>query len=158
MARILIAEDNKDTAVYVKALLKKAGYRQIEVVDNSLDAWRATTHGEFDVLMIDVLLPGIDGFILAQKALQDNPAMQIVFITGFAGVAMDTFNTPNYAPQPYTSAPFHLNEIVSRIRFLLGEADLPAGASMPRTTTANDASLDNVVYADFGTKRINTGY
>lgn len=154
MARILIAEDNNDTAKRLKAQLRKGGY-QVEVAGNSLDAWRATTHGEYDVLMIDILLPGIDGFILAQKALQDNPALQVIFISGFSCVAMDTFNTPSHAPQPYTSAPFHLNETTSRVRFLLGEGELPTAGL--HTTQAND-SVENVIYADFTTRRVSTGH
>lgn len=155
MARILIAEDNTDTANRLKSQLKKGGYI-VETVSNSLDAWRSTTHNEYDLLLIDILLPGIDGFILAQKALQDNPAMQVIFISGFSGVAMDTFSTPAHAPQPFTSAPFHLNEILSRVKFLLGEAELPAPAVQERNT-AND-STENVVYADFSTRRVSTGY
>lgn len=156
MARILIAEDNEDTAKRLKAQLKRSGYAA-ETVSNSLDAWRATTHNEYDILMIDILLPGVDGFILAQKALQDNPALQVIFISGFSAVAMDTFNTPLHAPQPYTSAPFHLNEIVGRIRFLLGEAELPAAAAMlAQQGTANDEAA-NVIYADFSTRRVSTG-
>ena len=155
MARILIAEDNTDTANRLKSQLKKNGYI-VETVNNSLDAWRATTHNEYDVLMIDILLPGVDGFILAQKALQDNPATQVIFISGFSCVAMDTFNTPSHAPQPYTSAPFHLNDAVNRIRFLLGEAELPAPGEQEKLT-ANDQS-PNVIYADFSTRRMSTGY
>src|SRR5437762_8259287 len=106
MARILIAEHNKTTASYLMAALKKAG-NSVEMVDNCLDAWRASSKESFDILMVDVVMPGIDGFVLAQKALQDNPTLQVIFITGFAGVVMDTQATPPYAPAPITMRPFH---------------------------------------------------
>ncbi|MCC7037478.1 MAG: response regulator, partial [Alphaproteobacteria bacterium] len=89
MAKILIAEHNSTTAAYLAATLKKAG-NTVESVDNCLDAWRVSSRDSYDVLLVNVVMPGIDGFVLAQKALQDNPGLQVIFITGFAGVAMDT--------------------------------------------------------------------
>ncbi len=144
MARILIAEHNQTTSGYLAAALRKAG-NSVELVDNCLDAWRASSKEAFDVLMVDVVMPGIDGFILAQKALQDNPSLQVIFITGFAGVAMDTQATPSYAPAPVTMRPFHLKEIASRVRYLMGIGSLPAQSS---------GHSGSVVYADFSRKAV----
>jgi len=139
MARILVAEHNKSTAEYLYASLKKAG-NSVEIVDNCLDAWRMSSEDCYDVLLVDVVMPGVDGFILAQKALQENPELQIIFITGFAGVAMDTFSTPAYAPAPVTTRPFHLKDIV-------GQGGLPM-----HTQKGSDAER-KVIYADFAHKR-----
>lgn len=141
MARILIAEHNQTTADYLYATLKKAGY-DVDKIDNSLDAWRLTSREIYDVLMVDIAMPGIDGFILSQKALQENPSLQIIFITGFAGVAMDTYATPPYAPAPITTRPFHLRDIAGRIRYMMGYGNLPA-------TNHLQQAADNVVYANF---------
>lgn len=140
MAKVLIAEHNQTLSSYLAASLKKAGHG-VQVVDNYLDAWRSSSQESFDVLMVDVVMPGIDGFVLAQKILQDNPGMQVIFITGFAGVAMDTQATPVYAPAPITMRPFHLRESASRIRYLMGHGALPV-------TDANTGE-GRVVYADF---------
>ncbi len=141
MAKILIAEHNSTTAAYLAASLKKAG-NTVESVDNCLDAWRVSSRDTYDVLLVNVVMPGIDGFVLAQKALQDNPGLQVIFITGFAGVAMDTHATPAYAPAPVTTRPFHLKEIATRVRYLMGQGSLPLKAPM--------ASADsNIIYADF---------
>lgn len=141
MARILIAEHNNTTASYLYNTLKKAG-NSVEIVDNCLDAWRVSSKDSFDVLLVNVVMPGIDGFVLAQKALQDNPGLQVIFITGFAGVAMDTHATPAYAPAPVTTRPFHLKEITSRVRYLMGQGSLPLKAP-------HSAGADNIIYADF---------
>lgn len=143
MAKILIAEHNHTTASFLQNVLKRAGNAVI-LADNCLDAWRASSRESFDVLMVDVSMPGIDGFVLAQKALQDNPLLQVIFITGFAGVAMDTAATPVYAPAPVTMRPFHLKEIAGRVRFLLGIGGLPQ--------TSNTTHNDNIIYADFTNK------
>jgi two-component system cell cycle response regulator CpdR len=143
MARILIAEHNKTTLEYLTAALRKSG-NSVEAVDNCLDAWRASSKEHFDILMVDVVMPGIDGFVLAQKALQDTPDLQVVFITGFAGMAMDTQATLPYAPAPVTMRPFHLKEISSQVRYLMGLGNPPMQSSA--------AGSGSVVYADFSTK------
>jgi DNA-binding response OmpR family regulator len=143
MAQVLIAEHNQTVANYLTAMLKKAG-NSVTVVDNYLDAWRSASQNAYDILMVDVVMPGIDGFVLAQKILQDNPELQVIFITGFSGVAMDTQATPAYAPAPITMRPFHLREAASRIRYLMGMGGLP------NTQLSNNDG--NVVYADFSAK------
>ena len=145
MARILIAEHNSTTASYLHATLKKAG-NTVETVDNCLDAWRVSSRDSFDVLLVNVVMPGIDGFVLAQKALQDNPGLQVIFLTGFAGVAMDTHATPAYAPAPVTTRPFHLKEIASRVRYLMGQGSLPLKAP-------HQSADGNIIYADFAHKK-----
>jgi two-component system cell cycle response regulator CpdR len=142
MARILVAEHNPTTANYLKAELKKAGHT-VEHVDNCLDAWRASANNQYDVFMVDVVMPGIDSFVLVQKTLQENPDMQIIFITGFAGVAMQSFADPSYIP--VTTRPFHMKEIAARVRHMLGHGVLP----ITMHTASNEG---NVVYADFSQK------
>lgn len=147
MTKILIAEHNKEVSKFLKKQLKGA-YNMVDLAETSYDAWKAIGTGEYDVLMIDIIMPGIDGFVLAQKALQLNPGMQVIFITGFAAVAMDTYNTPSYAPRPMTSRPFHLRDISARIKFYMGEADLPFENIYGQQQ--GQAASDNVVYAQFG--------
>lgn len=142
MTRILIAEHNETTASYLLQTLRKAG-NSVELVDNCLDVWRATSREPFDVLLVNIGMPGIDGFVLAQRVLQENPDIQIIFVTGFAGVAMDTYATPHYAPAPITSHPFHLREVAARVRYLMGYG------AMPGHTSHGHSLHDNVVYADF---------
>jgi len=149
MARILVAEHNASTASYLYKALKKTGNTVVSV-DNCLDAWRMSSKETFDVLMIDVVMPGIDGFVLAQKALQENPLLQVIFITGFAGVAMDTYATPSYAPAPVTTRPFHLKDIAARVRYMMGQGSLPG-------QSRSDAGSDHkVIYADFANRAAQT--
>jgi len=145
MAHILIAEHNQTIASYLAAKLRKAG-NSVVLADNCLDAWKMSTKESFDVLLIDIIMPGVDSFVLAQKALQDTPDLQVVFITGFAGVAMDMHATPSYAPTPVTTRPFHLAEIVSRVRHLMGQGSPLLKAAPPAPAGGN------VRYADFSRK------
>lgn len=148
MARILVAEHNEEIASYLASSLKDGGHNVI-LTDNSLDAWRTSGQFEFDVLIVDIVMPGMDGFVLAQKALQANPYLHVIFITGFAAVAMDTYNSPDYSPQPVTTAPFHLKDISARVRYLMG--DLTA---LPKADPEMyHSGSENIVYADFKSRK-----
>ncbi len=146
MARILIAEHNATTAEFLSKTLKAQGHH-ITHVDNCLDTWRLSARETYDFLLIDVVMPGIDGFVLAQKALQENPMLQVIFLTGFAGVAMDTISTPRHAPAPITTRPFHLKDIGARIRHMTGHGYIPM---YQHTAGAQEST---VVYADFANRK-----
>jgi two-component system, cell cycle response regulator CpdR len=143
MARILIAEDNAALSAHIAAQVRKTGHT-VTICDSSLGAWRAIGRDAFDAMLISVSMPGIDGFVLAQRALQDNPATRVIFMTGFAAVAMDTAATPAYAPAPFTSRPFHLNSVAERLNALLF-GFTPEAANAEETGT--------VIHADFGGKK-----
>ncbi len=149
MAHILIAEHNKAVSSYLVKTLKQNGHNVV-LTDNSLEAWKISGQFEFDILIVDIVMPGMDGFVLAQKALQANPYLHVIFITGFAAVAMDTYNSPEYAPQPMTAAPFHLKEVNNRIRYMMG--DLTA-FPIDNCSSDNSQNSENIVYADFTRKR-----
>lgn len=144
MARILIAEHNQATSGYLQTALKKSG-NSVRATGTGLETWRATSEEIFDILIVNIVMPGVDGFTLAQRALYDNPELQVIFVTGFAGVVMNTQDTPSYAPAPMVGHPFHIKEIAGYVRTMLGYAALPQKAA----PTLSDS---NVVYADFSRK------
>ena len=145
MARILIAEHNETIAGYLAVTLKEAG-NSIEIAGSGLEVWKVSSKENFDILLIDVIMPGSDGFVLAQKILQDNPTLQIVFITGFAGIVLETNSVSTYAQATLTSRSFHLKEICSCVRYLMGQGNMPM-----KNFSKDD---DNVVYADFNNKNV----
>jgi two-component system cell cycle response regulator CpdR len=113
MARILLAEDDDSLRTFLAAALVKAGHTVADYPDGeqALDALMGMA---FDLLLTDIVMPGIDGVELARKAADVDPAMKIVFITGFAAVAL---NPANQAPSKakVLSKPFHLRELVSEV-------------------------------------------
>jgi two-component system, cell cycle response regulator CpdR len=132
MAYILIAEDNTTVSAFLQKILKKAGY-VVRVVNNSLDALRDAGSGDFDALLIGSSLPGIDGLILAQKALRANPETQVMFLAGFSAVAMDGAGGSGQA--------FHIRDMARHLSALLNGHLFHAA-----TEQANGGT---VVYADF---------
>lgn len=144
MAKILIAEHNNSIQTSLKQNLSGKGH-ELRFVEQDTDAWKQVATEAFDIIIIDLMMPDMDGFNLAQKALFNAPNTHVIFITGFAAVTMDTYNTPSYAPSPMTSRPFHIGKIADRIDFLMGHVALPLYA-----LTEAEHDEDNVIYADFG--------
>lgn len=116
MARILLAEDDDTWRRFFTVKLQRAGH-DVDPVDNGLKALDRLHWGEYDLLLADIVMPGLDGIELARKATGMKPALRIMFITGFSGLAMGQRGI-----RPDTkilSKPFHLNELVDQVdRFL----------------------------------------
>jgi two-component system, cell cycle response regulator CpdR len=85
MAKILIAEDNEDLRCQVVRALSDDGHDLVAAEDGAaaLKALRRGK-GEFDLLLTDVKMPGMDGIALALAAGRDHPDVAIMLMTGYA--------------------------------------------------------------------------
>jgi two-component system cell cycle response regulator CpdR len=120
MAKILLAEDDSSMRGFLAAALGKAGH-EVEARNDGLDALSAlqtSKNGDYDLLLADIVMPGMDGIELAQKAAELHPAIKVMFITGFAAVAMGA-KTPSRGPARVLSKPFHLKDLVDQVNQLL---------------------------------------
>ena len=122
MATILYAEDDADMRRFFEKALEKAGHNVIACSDGER-ALRALkfADGAFDLLLTDIMMPGIDGIELAKQAEQLSPGIKVMFITGFAAVALNPdSNAPKNAK--VLSKPFHLKQLVSEVERMLAAA------------------------------------
>jgi len=121
MARILIAEDDPSMRAFITKALERAGHT-VQAEEDGLKALESLGKTcRFDLLLTDIVMPGIDGIELAQKASHLCPEMKVMFITGFAAVAMDAKSKkPNTTK--VLSKPFHLNDLVKQVDQLLDVA------------------------------------
>jgi two-component system cell cycle response regulator CpdR len=103
----------------VKAL-ENAGYA-VTSFDNGLSAYNRLREEPFELLLTDIVMPEMDGIELARRATELDPEIKVMFITGFAAVAL---NSGNAAPKDarILSKPFHLRELVSEVERLLNAA------------------------------------
>mgnify|MGYP000104807082 CR=1 FL=1 len=122
MARILIAEDNDNMRDFLARALRRAGH-MVAVVEDGLAAAAVLESHDFDLLLADVVMPGLDGVELAKRVARAQPEIRIVFITGFAAVSLGRERKPEgqpgAKPVPALSKPFHLNQLVSQVDQLL---------------------------------------
>ena len=113
MAHILLAEDDESLRKFLAQALVKAGHEVTDFGDGG-DAFECLKGFRFDLLVTDIVMPGMDGIELAKRAAELNNALKIMFITGFAAVALhSSSNAPKQAK--VLSKPFHLREIVAEV-------------------------------------------
>ena len=113
LARILLAEDDESLRRFLAAALVKAGHIVADFGDGA-EAHDCLKSHEFDLLLTDIVMPGMDGIELAKRAAEHDAALKIMFITGFAAVAL---HPSSQAPKQakVLSKPFHLREIVQEV-------------------------------------------
>ncbi|MBV9932507.1 MAG: response regulator [Alphaproteobacteria bacterium] len=112
MTRILLAEDDESMRVYLARSLERSGYR-VTAVDRGTAALPLLEAEHFDLLLTDIVMPEMDGIELAQKAAGLAPDMRVMFITGFAAVALKAGRSAPSAK--VLSKPFHLRDLVLEV-------------------------------------------
>jgi DNA-binding response OmpR family regulator len=127
MARILIAEDEERIARFVDKGLRAAGY-DTTVVTDGVSALEHANNGDYDLVVLDVGLPRMDGFtILRVLRTMDNP-VPIIMCTARDAVE-DTVAGLEGGADDYLAKPFRFEELLARVRTRLRtrhEADAPS--------------------------------
>ena len=86
--KILLAEDEDSVRSFLSRALQRAGYDVVSCADGD-SAIEALDSGPYDLLLTDIVMPGADGIEVAKRAAQIQPELKIMFITGFAAVALN---------------------------------------------------------------------
>ncbi len=120
MTRILLAEDDESMRLYLARALEKVGY-SVTAVDRGTAALPLLEAEPFDLLLTDIVMPEMDGIELAQKAAVLAPDMRVMFITGFAAVALKASKAAPSAK--VLSKPFHLKDLVAEVDRLFQSED-----------------------------------
>ena len=117
LPKILLAEDDNDMRRFLVKALENAGY-EVTDYDNGMSAYRRLREEPFELLLTDIVMPEMDGIELARRAAELDPDIKIMFITGFAAVALNADST---APKnaKVLSKPVHLRELVSEVNKML---------------------------------------
>ena len=138
--RILIAEDEARIARFMERGLKANGYATT-VVEDGIAALDLASGGEFDLLILDVGLPRMDGFQVL-KALRDmDVQIPILMVTARTGVE-DTVQGLESGANDYIAKPFRFEELLARVKLRAREATAGAGAVSADVLTLGDLSLD----------------
>ena len=119
MPRILLAEDDDSLRGFLTRALERAGYEVTPCADGEEAA--AVLEENWDLLLTDIVMPGMDGIEVARLAAQRHPGLRIMFITGFAAVAL-TVGERAPAGAKVLSKPIHLREIVAEVERMMAAA------------------------------------
>ena len=117
MAKIILAEDDDDMRRFLVKALERAGH-QVTPFAEGASAFEEIKQATFDLLLTDIVMPEMDGIELARRAADLDPHLKIMFITGFAAVAL---NPDSHAPKDakILSKPFHLRDLVDQVERML---------------------------------------
>ena len=116
MPRILLAEDDDSLRGFLARALERAGYEVTACADGD----EAASHLDesWDVLLTDIVMPGLDGIEVARLAAARHPGLRIMFITGFAAVALAAGDAAPPGAK-VLSKPIHLREIVAEVERMI---------------------------------------
>lgn len=115
--RILIIEDNSKTAEYLSQALKE-NYFLPDVAPNGQEGLYLVSNTKYDLIILDVMLPCIDGWSLIKKIREINPDIPVIFLTARDKVD-DRVKGIELGADDYLVKPFAFSELLVRIRSLL---------------------------------------
>lgn len=114
MTRILIAEDEERIASFVEKGLRASGYTTTTVADGEHALALART-GDFDLLILDIGLPGRDGFSVLRELRASDPSLPVIILTARDGIE-DTVAGLEGGADDYMPKPFRFAELLARVR------------------------------------------
>lgn len=127
MSRVLIAEDNRQIAAFVDKGLRAAGY-QTAVVADGVSALHEALSGDYHLLVLDLGLPGKDGFTVLEELRGQGGTMPVIILTA-RDTVQDTVAGLEGGANDYVTKPFQFAELLARVRLRLRESDESGGAA-----------------------------
>lgn len=116
-------DDEHDIRAFISINLKRAGYRVIEAGSGEEALDILYNNKEIDIAVLDVMLPGIDGFEVCKKIREENKTMGIIMLTAKTQ-EVDKINGLTMGADDYVVKPFSPSELVARIDALSRRVDL----------------------------------
>lgn len=130
MSRILVVEDEAKIARFVELELTHEGY-EVDKVDNGRDAVEAALGQDYDLILLDVLLPQLNGMEVLRRIRKEKDVPVIVLTARDA--VMDKVAGLDAGADDYITKPFAIEELLARIRVALKRREVAA----PSTSTNN---------------------
>lgn len=120
---ILIIEDDTEIARLVQINLKDEGY-SVELVQNGNEGYNKITSGTYDLIILDLMLPGMNGIDICKKFRADDTSTPLLMLTA-KSEEFDKVLGLELGADDYLTKPFSIHELLARIKALLRRAQQP---------------------------------
>jgi two-component system response regulator MprA len=137
---VLIADDDRAIRESLVRALELEGYDVVEVADG-VAALTTARRGRFDVLVVDVMMPGVDGLGVCRVLRADGDHTPVLMLTARVETA-DRVAGLDAGADDYLPKPFELDELLARLRALLRRVSPDAGDPAPRVLRSGELEVD----------------
>ena len=138
--RVLLAEDTKELADVLIVVLTRNKYA-VDSVDNGIDALESGLTGIYDIILLDIMMPGMDGLEVLRKLRDENITTPVLVMSARCYLE-DRINGLDCGADDYLSKPFATTELLARMRALLRRKE----NYLSDTLTVGNLSLDVATY------------
>ena len=135
--KILVAEDDQRTAEFIRKGLVESGYA-VDCVDNGRDALSQCLYNNYDLAILDRMMPGMDGLDVLKALRAAKTQVPVIFLTALADVD-DRVEGLVAGAEDYLVKPFAFSELLARITVV---SRRPREAEEARTLQVHDLTLD----------------
>lgn len=122
--KILVVEDENKTADYIRQGLREAGF-VVDVARNGLDGHHMAMNESYDLVLLDVMLPDVDGWHIVKSLRDAGHQVPVLFLTA-RGSVDDRVKGLELGADSYLIKPFAFSELLAHVRTLLRRRNVPA--------------------------------
>ena len=142
MTKVLVVEDNANLAFGLTRSLESEGY-QVEAAEDGLKGFELARSGNPDLVVLDLMLPGMDGYTILKKLRAEGKNVPVLVLTARGEEADKVFGF-RLGADDYVTKPFSLSELLARVKAIL------------RRAKVGDKHDENAAVEEFGDVSINT--
>ena len=136
-SRILVVDDEPSITEFVGYALKKEGF-QPDVVDNGEDALAMAQENDYDLFVLDIMLPGMDGYELCRR-LRSKTIVPVLFLSA-RDTELDKVVGLEIGGDDYLAKPFGVRELIARVRALLRRS----GAAVQKQASKSPLTVGHI--------------
>ncbi|WP_370451981.1 MULTISPECIES: response regulator transcription factor [unclassified Corynebacterium] len=139
--KVLVVDDEANISDLIKVSLKFQGF-DVETADSGLKALEIAEEFQPDAFILDVMMPGMDGFTLLSKLRARGHEAPVLFLTAKDGVE-DRIHGLTIGADDYVTKPFSLEEVITRLRVILRRVSVEDTEEDSSVLTYEDITLDD---------------
>lgn len=140
MAKILLVEDDPNIRMAAEFALNDAGY-SIIACDNGIDGYASALSNKPDLILLDLMLPGMDGHEFLKEFREENNQVPIIVLTAYTS-EQEKVRCLDLGADDFIDKPFSVNELLARIRANLRRATIPVQSPVGLVEEVGDVLIN----------------